>query len=925
MSRKSDNITAQSPLTRGLAPEASTHSNSHLSSPLSTAGSSFRRNVSTAEVDMRILEKRLAAPDATPSANNSKPIGTIPAGPHAVRTQDEIDRTSNGDRLDRCFVAFCGLIATLLGVASRVCSFMWRGLWGFANPLKPAALRQAENDLENAETYDAWREAAEAVDRMNGVEAWRHQPEHGAYDHGSLASRLRKLRQVRAAVSNATSASARAKAVERMAHTLRAGLARNLAGMGNPALYEQSNCGTKALIEDYVDEVVNQLLFLAKTDTAPVLSPMQKLLFFRETRHAFGRTALMLSGGGSLAFFHIGVIRALLDGGVMPRVMSGSSGGAVVAAVAGCRTDEELSQLLQVDEHGRVPGIVLDPFESLSTGSVKRKLARFCAKGVLYDIRVLGRFLRANVGDLTFLEAYRRTHRILNITVTSPGTTSNSGDGTGQILNYLTAPNVIVWTAVLASCSIPGIFEPVELWAKASSGQVRPYHFTRTAWIDGSLGGDLPTQRLSELFNVNHTIVSQINPWAAPFIPRSDVPVGDMPWSLGGIARRVTFALGSWVQFSAQLGTRLGVLPSVVARALRLVWQSYTGDITIVPSQLTPWELSFVLRNPTGSFMALALARGQKRTWPKMSLILSRCAVEQALEQCVRLLQEKIAAGGGGGKLPPLQLPQPPLESATAALRSQSHQGDLRLPRATAVSAGWASPGTVPLSARNSTGGQPAPQRSTSDLSTGSAPARASWRSSVPPLSLDSFTTSGLDGRGSGGGGFTPLLNGQGPLTAPAVPTFIRLPGSRLMPSAAGQGFTSGTGGTGAGGHAADDSPSDMDDQAAVTVPPLEWETAEGAGSVQGVIRRGASRISLGGGGEGDHPPLELERLGGGPAAPSSLNRTAVSADFDDPAAGVAALAETGAEAESEGRLFRVPSFMTADGGGTPADGRRQN
>ena len=591
---------------------------------------------------------------------------------------------SHGDQLDRCFVAFCGLVAALLVAVSRACGVVWQGAWGLTTPLKPAPLREAEAQLAAAESYDEWRAAAERLDRMNGVEAWRHAAEHGAYDHEGLASRLKKLRQVRAAVSGATSAASRAKAVERMAHTLRAGLARNLAGMGNPALYEQSNCGTKALIEDYVDEVVNQLLFLAKTDTAPVLSPMQKLLFFRETRHAFGRTALMLSGGGSLAFFHIGVIRALLDGGVMPRVMSGSSGGAVVAAVAGCRTDDELSALLQVDEHGRVPGIVLDPFESLSTGSVRRKLARFCAKGVLYDIRVLGRFLRANVGDLTFLEAYRRTHRILNITVTSPGTTSSSGDGAGQILNYLTAPNVIVWTAVLASCSIPGIFEPVELWAKTSSGQVRPYHFSRTAWIDGSIGGDLPTQRLSELFNVNHTIVSQINPWAAPFISRSDVPVGDMPWSVGGIARRVTFAIGSWVQFTAQLGTRIGVLPTVVARALRLVWQSYTGDITIVPSQLTPWELSFVLRNPSGSFMALALARGQKHTWPKMSLILSRCAVEQALEQCVRLLQEQIAAGGAKSKIPPLLLPRPSQvgEGGPTALRSQSHSAKLQLPTA---------------------------------------------------------------------------------------------------------------------------------------------------------------------------------------------------------------------------------------------------
>lgn len=31
----------------------------------------------------------------------------------------------------------------------------------------------------------------------------------------------------------------------------------------------------------------------------------EKLSFFRETRHAFGRTALLLSGGGGLGSFHI--------------------------------------------------------------------------------------------------------------------------------------------------------------------------------------------------------------------------------------------------------------------------------------------------------------------------------------------------------------------------------------------------------------------------------------------------------------------------------------------------------------------------------------------------------------------------------------------------------------------------------------------
>ena len=36
-------------------------------------------------------------------------------------------------------------------------------------------------------------------------------------------------------------------------------------------------------------------------------------------------------------------------------------------------------------------------------------------------------------------------------------------------------------------------------------------------FLDGSLGADLPMQKLSVFFNVNCFIVSQTNPWVIPF------------------------------------------------------------------------------------------------------------------------------------------------------------------------------------------------------------------------------------------------------------------------------------------------------------------------------------------------------------------------------------------------------------------------
>jgi len=37
-------------------------------------------------------------------------------------------------------------------------------------------------------------------------------------------------------------------------------------------------------------------------------------------------------------------------------------------------------------------------------------------------------------------------------------------------------------------------------------------------WVDGSVHQDLPMNRLAELFNVNHFIVSQTNPHVLPFL-----------------------------------------------------------------------------------------------------------------------------------------------------------------------------------------------------------------------------------------------------------------------------------------------------------------------------------------------------------------------------------------------------------------------
>ena len=73
------------------------------------------------------------------------------------------------------------------------------------------------------------------------------------------------------------------------------------------------------------------------------------------------------------------------------------------------------------------------------SGAIKRKLNRLFGSGVLFDISVLKRCLKANIGDITFREAYARSGRVVNIVV-APQIGSKEPP---RLLNYLTSPDVV--------------------------------------------------------------------------------------------------------------------------------------------------------------------------------------------------------------------------------------------------------------------------------------------------------------------------------------------------------------------------------------------------------------------------------------------------------------------------------------------------
>ena len=286
---------------------------------------------------------------------------------------------------------------------------------------------------DKVETYSEYKQIALYLDQLEGYDLWKAENESKYYNYEQIESINYQLISM-----------LRKKDIHGLQWLLRAQLHRNIASINHVKLYE-CHTGTKQLIEEYI-ELVSKSLNAIKESSE--LSLEEKLKFFRDTSHAYGRTALLLSGGGGLSMYHLGVIKSLYDAKVLPNIISGSSAGSILAAVLATRKDEDIAKCFEPD------GFKLEAFggsDDTPERSAMRKLNRLLNNGVIMDVNKLAQCIRENIGDLTFEEAYKISGRVLNITVSGLG-----GYQTHEgLLNYLTAPNVLIWSAACASSCIP--------------------------------------------------------------------------------------------------------------------------------------------------------------------------------------------------------------------------------------------------------------------------------------------------------------------------------------------------------------------------------------------------------------------------------------------------------------------------------------
>jgi TAG lipase / lysophosphatidylethanolamine acyltransferase len=507
-----------------------------------------------------------------------------------------------------------------------------------------AAVRDLQNASTSAKTYEQWLAIQAEIDRLLGLDTWRRQNDSRYYDWFKISVQKREIERCQVTGD-----------ILGLCGLLRMHPVRNLYNILSPRLYTKAHAGTKILIEDYIRQVSRCISELAAiSGTQAGFNSQTKMELFHDTSHAFGRSTLVLQGGSAFSMCHLGVVKALHLRGLLPRIITGTATGALVAALVGVHTDDELLGVLT----GKA--IDLSSFQRSRTRrrkladdapagtkwlqAVRRRSARFLRTGHIFNIRVLEECAQDNLGDITFEEAFAKTSRVLNVTVALPNEV-----GIPQLLNHITVPHVLIWSAVVASTATSKTFyAPVQLYCKNETGSTEPfvateYYSNTSKWRRSANRGraelqEAPLKRIGELFNVNHFIISQTRPYLSPFVRAEQNYVGHSTF-LNMLIRLLS---GEVFHMMNQLNL-IGWLPTPLCRLLMdetIPSNSRWAKISLTPD-LTFRDLLALFDTPTEHLLDEWIIRGERSVWPAVPELRVRCGIEFELERAYESVRRR--------------------------------------------------------------------------------------------------------------------------------------------------------------------------------------------------------------------------------------------------------------------------------------------
>jgi TAG lipase/lysophosphatidylethanolamine acyltransferase len=542
-------------------------------------------------------------------------------------------------------------------------------------------LKESLKQLSNVTTYREWKEVVTEIDRLTNMDFWRQNFISKHYDYVLISERLKALREAR---MNDDST--------QIMSLLRAGMIRNFGGIAQKRLYLKSYLGTKYMIDDFIGEVLECLSYLNDSMTSVEAndhfisnSKQLKLDFFHDARQSFGCTALLLQGGSLFGLCHLGVVKALYFKGLLPRIIAGSAVGAAVASLVCTLRDHELIPILLniAEVIGDVDRLNHDVDERY--GNVIENVVK---KGYSQDILIFLKFVRDTIGDLTFEEAYLRTEKVLNIVV------HPTNQAIPSLMNYITAPNVIIWTAIYASIGTGVLSDNVRLYVKDFNNNIVPQlpgvdvtflkpqdvsyqqqYFRKGdqhIW-SSQLKEHSPYTRLTELFNVNHFVISLARPYLAPLLSNdlkhyresvyqpkitpesktfkpSKLEVEKYTNDSGyNLKKHIKNVIGLEIEHRLVVMNKMGILTDVMKRFFidekpgSLQTLKSIREITIVP------ELKYLMKDfgrvfdvhKTMENIPYWVLVGERSVWPLFPLLWTRCSIEFALDDLYNIHRKR--------------------------------------------------------------------------------------------------------------------------------------------------------------------------------------------------------------------------------------------------------------------------------------------